>query len=886
MKLFTFLILALTFSSSFAQLNPKTESEYFPGEVLVQVRNGYSAEAIIRSFPEEYELKAVSELSPLVKIWLFSFNADQISNEKMLGLLLKNPGVRVAQNNHVISERATMPNDPNTAANQWHHNNTGQTGGTVDADIDSDLAWDVTTGGLTIQGDTIVVCIVEGGGAYFQHPDLIENFWRNYQEIPNNSIDDDGNGYIDDFEGWRVDNSSDNHGAGNHGTQCMGMIGAKGDNNVGVVGANWNVKMMLVSGFSTSESSVIAAYNYPLTMRKIYNETNGTEGAFVVATSASWGIDNADPANYPLWCAMYDSLGKYGVLNPGATTNNNTNVDVAGDMPTACASPYMVSVTRTSETDSQGGGYGLTTIDFGAPGIDVYTTSSTNSYGTTTGTSFSCPLTAGVIGLMYSVPCNSLIALAKADPQAAADQILQALMDGVDPTAAMSGKSVTGGRLNSNNSIQLLLNNCSTSSCITPFGLNVSGVTDTDANFMWSNGGGTDFIFYIKEVSASIWDSVSVSGTSYSLTNLLACTEYQFMIRAVCPPSDTSGYSAAINFTTDGCCTAPAGLTVTSVTATSGTAFFNSVLAADSYNISYKPISASTWTTINTTSTTVFLTTLDSCTSYEIKVETICGGDSTGYAPAVNFNTTGCGTCETGSYCTANGNSSQDEFISNVSLSAMNHSTGDDGGYLYTGMVTDLYAGQSYSISLTPGFSGSAFDEYFVVWIDYNGNQTFETNETVFDSGTTQTTVNGTVNVPTAIGSKTTRMRVAMKYVGGSGTTPPLACGAFGYGEVEDYCINIIDTTSGVGIDENAVIIYQLYPNPVNDYLTIEILNFKELGNNQSLEISNSLGQIVLTEKIQSSVTMINTRNLSSGLYNYQLNIDGEIRKGKIIIQK
>ncbi len=891
MNKFYLLVFTLMMSaSSFAQINFNTETKYFPGEVLVQTKQGYSISQIANSFSPSYEIEIMEELSTHMRIWHLKFNDNVISQESFLRKIMAHPGVRIAQNNHYIEERATMPNDPNVAANQWHHNNTGQTGGTVDADIDSDEAWDITTGGLTIQGDTIVVCIVEGGGANYNHTDLINNFWRNYGEIPNNSIDDDNNGYVDDYEGWNVNGNNDNHSAGNHGTQCMGMVGAKGNNGVGVVGANWNVKMMLVSGFSTAESSVIAAYSYPLKMRKMYNESNGTEGAFVVATSASWGIDQADPNNYPLWCAFYDTLGTYGILNPGATTNSNFNVDVVGDMPTACASDYMVSVTRTNATDGQAGGYGATTIDFGAPGIDVYTTSGSSSYGTTTGTSFSCPLTAGVIGLLYSVPCNSLITLAKSNPQAAADEVLLALMQGVDLVPSMSGISVTGGRLNAFNSVNLILGNCSASSCITPYNLNTTGLTDTEVTLNWTNGGAsTDFIFYFRESGSLIWDSLSVSSSSLFIDTLTGCSDYEFMVRAICPPTDTSGYSTIYSFSTDGCCNAPTGVTLSNITNDEITIDFGSVLAANSYNIYYKPLSDSVWMTQSSLTNSVMISGLDSCTSYEINVQTICTGDSSNTTTSLFFNTSGCGLCESSAYCTASGNDSSDEWLNNVTVNTINYTSGNNSGYDYSGLVTELFVGQTYNISMSPGFSGSTYSEHFVAWIDYDGNGVLDaTTEEIYNSGTGVTTaVNGNFTVPNGAFEGITRLRVAMKYVGGTGTAP-LPCGMFGYGEVEDYCVEIIDTTSTNSIETNeeGSVIYMIYPNPANEYFTLEIINYKELSGNKFIELYNSVGQLVETKPITSKTTQLNLENLASGIYYYSIHLDNMRRTGKVIINK
>jgi subtilisin family serine protease len=281
--------------------------------------------------------------------------------------------------------------------------NTGQSGGTVDADIDAPEAWDLGTGGLTAAGDTIVVAVVDGG-FYLNHLDM--NFWKNYNEIPGNGIDDDNNGYIDDVNGWNAYNNNGNVTAsGTHGTHVSGTVGARGNNTIGVAGVNWNVRVMAIQGSSGTESVVLRAYGYALKQRRLYDSSNGMKGAFVVSTNASFGVDYGQPANFPLWCAFYDSLGSAGILNAGATANLNINIDVTGDIPTACPSDWMISVTNTDRNDvkNTGAAYGLTTIDLGAPGTSIISTTTASTYGTSTGTSMATPHVAGAIGFMYSV---------------------------------------------------------------------------------------------------------------------------------------------------------------------------------------------------------------------------------------------------------------------------------------------------------------------------------------------------------------------------------------------------------------------------------------------------------------------------------------------------
>lgn len=353
------------------------------------------------------------------------------------------------QENRTLTERA-IPNDPSYSG-QWHHENAS------DRDIDSEAAWDITTGGQTALGHDIVVCVIEGGGSNFNHIDLNANHWVNAAEVPGNGIDDDGNGYVDDYNGWNPVEGNDNIPSGDHGTSVSGMIGAKAQNDFGGAGVNWDVQIMQVTVGPLTEANVIEAYDYALTMRSLWNASGGTEGALVVATNASWGIDFGNPADAPVWCGFYDALGEAGILNCGATANQNVNIDTVGDLPTGCTSPYMIAVTATDVNDERTfSGYGTESIDLGAPGQAVLLPEGTTAYAGQTGTSFASPCVAGAIALMYAHPDPALIEWALADPQGAADAVRTALLDGVDPVENLSEETATGGRLNVNGAMEAL----------------------------------------------------------------------------------------------------------------------------------------------------------------------------------------------------------------------------------------------------------------------------------------------------------------------------------------------------------------------------------------------------------------------------------------------
>ncbi|MBN4062107.1 MAG: hypothetical protein COA57_02305 [Flavobacteriales bacterium] len=451
---------------TFAQLS------YMPDEVIVQLNYKQSIERVVNETNKQYpgiQLRIKKNLSKRINIWLLEFDDAVIKVGDLEDELNRNTSVAIAQVNHTNIVLRNIPNDP-LFSSQWDMLNDGNNGSVVDADIDADEAWDIATGGLTVNCDTIVVAVIDGGFD-LNHEDL--DFWENRFEIPNNNIDDDNNGFIDDIRGWNAYNGNDDvmfSGAwDSHGTHVSGTVGAIGNNGKGLVGVNWNVKVMAISGSSGDEATVVEAYSFALEHRAKYNETNGDSGAYVVSTNSSFGVDFGQPADYPLWCAFYDSLGAYGIVSAGATINGNTNVDVDGDVPTACASDYMISVTNTNSSDQKvsSAGYGATTIDIGAPGNQIWSTVPNDDYqgSSWTGTSMATPHVAGAIGLMYSAACKEMLNDFADDPAGLALQMRNyMLQSGFDSIASLQGITVTGGRLNLHKCLLAVqsYNNCTT----------------------------------------------------------------------------------------------------------------------------------------------------------------------------------------------------------------------------------------------------------------------------------------------------------------------------------------------------------------------------------------------------------------------------------------
>lgn len=412
-----------------------------PGEILIHLASNARIERVLedlnRTSPTPFALKQT--LSAEWNMHLLDFEEIQDDPSPLLSAVRRHGSVHSAQWNHRVEERSLEPND----TEWWRQGDMVL--------INAPTVWETTTGGLTPNGDTIVVAVLEKG-ALMTHPDLAPNRYFNRLEIPNNGIDDDGNGYIDDFGGWNPKTQADDMGnLGFHGTAVNGIIGARGNNEQGIAGVNWRVKLMPISGLDF-EHEIIQGYYYVGKMRALYNQTNGAKGAFVVVTNASFGFDKARAEDHPVWCAVYDSLGKVGVLGVGATTNADANVDVVGDMPTSCPSEYLISVTNIFKSGNRvPAGYGSVSIDLGAPGTDTYSTYSSSSgtptYGTIGGCSAAAPHVAGGVGLFYSLGCEQFTIDAIYDPANCARRVRDAILQNTAPNPTLSGLTVTGGHL-------------------------------------------------------------------------------------------------------------------------------------------------------------------------------------------------------------------------------------------------------------------------------------------------------------------------------------------------------------------------------------------------------------------------------------------------------
>lgn len=327
--------------------------------------------------------------------------------------------VRYASPDYVVSAALT-PNDP-SYPQQYGLNNTGQAGGVPDADIDAPEAWDITTG----SGNTIVAVI--DTGVDLTHPDLINNIWTNPGEIAGNGVDDDHNGFIDDVHGWNfVANNNNPNDDNGHGSHVAGIIGAQGNNGIGVTGVNWRVQIMPVKFLNASGSGSISAaiqsLNYAVAMgAKISNNSWGG-GGFVQAMLDA--INNARAAGH---------------IFVAAAGNAASNNDTTPFYPANYNVDNVVSVASTTSGDtlSSFSNFGATTVELGAPGSSIFSTYRNGGYATLSGTSMATPFVSGALALVKDL-----------HPTWTYTQIINQILNNTDPIPALQGRTITGGRLN------------------------------------------------------------------------------------------------------------------------------------------------------------------------------------------------------------------------------------------------------------------------------------------------------------------------------------------------------------------------------------------------------------------------------------------------------
>lgn len=353
---------------------------------------------------------------------------------------------------NLLYETHRVPNDPRLG-DQWVHLNSGQfvadfpwffDFGTLDADIDSTEAWDITIG-----SPDVAVAIIDTG-IDIDHPDLADNLWVNPGEIAGNGLDDDSNGFVDDVHGYdfgELDGDPDD--VDGHGTGSAGLVGAVGNNGVGITGVAWDVSLVgikIADRFGRlSSSAIVAAHDY-LTMMigRGHNivASNNSYGAFAPAFYDDFqdGLGSERDA-----IERFIATGATFVASAGNNANDNDS-DFAS-FPATYSIPGLISVAATDPNDAFApySNFGAQTVDIGAPGTAPGSTAIGGGYQGFGGTSAAGPVVAGAVALLKTLR-----------PEASGEEVRRALIESADVRPQLQGKVVSGGRLNVARALQII----------------------------------------------------------------------------------------------------------------------------------------------------------------------------------------------------------------------------------------------------------------------------------------------------------------------------------------------------------------------------------------------------------------------------------------------
>jgi len=337
-------------------------AKYVPGEVLVKFKKGMAASKIqvLHNALGATKIKEIGYIGVQhIKL------PHSVSVEEAVKYYRTDPDVEYAEPNYIV-KRAAIPNDPGFI-NQWGLHNTGQTGGTTDADIDAPEAWDITKG-----SGNIIIAIVDSGVAY-DHPDLAGNKWINTKElngIP--GVDDDGNGFVDDVYGWDfVDKDGYPVDYDSHGTHVAGIIASNGNNGLGITGIMWSAKIMPVRFLGVSGAGDVAKAAEAI----IYAADNGAR-----IINASWG-------GYDDSITLYNAIDyarTKNVIFVAAAGNETNNNDINPFYPASFNLPNIISVAASDNNDRRAyfSNYGANSVHLAAPGVDIYSSVPVFTYGT------------------------------------------------------------------------------------------------------------------------------------------------------------------------------------------------------------------------------------------------------------------------------------------------------------------------------------------------------------------------------------------------------------------------------------------------------------------------------------------------------------------------
>lgn len=432
--------------------------DHVPGEVLVRL-NRITREADLRAglakaLPATIRLKEVRALGPKSQYSKLTLAGTGMSDLELEKLVARLPGVEATSLNYKVKHLAE-PNDAQYGT-QWNLE-----------DINVEPVWDATTGGAMANGMRIGVALSDLA-IQTNHPDLSGNIWPN----------------------------SPAQGAGeDHGTEVASVLGAVGDNNIGLAGVNWDVEI-LSSGETDDLSDAIEQMEIATFLREQFNASNGAAGLMVVSITASWGV--ADGPCNGFTVPLFTNMTAAGIILVAAGPNDAVSIESGTDFPANCALAEHLVVTSYGPNNETPFAFGPNTVHLLAPGLDIPVATVGSTYAVVDGNSFAIPTVAGAIALLYSIPCPSFAQLVMDDPQAARELVKNAILNNTAPFPGGQALTITGGKLDVHAAYQALMAACVPTCTEYTITLTTTGdpvtswwITDVDNAVILTGGGNT-----------------------------------------------------------------------------------------------------------------------------------------------------------------------------------------------------------------------------------------------------------------------------------------------------------------------------------------------------------------------------------------------------------